>query len=209
MSPLLEVRELVVTFGTTFSVGPMNLVASRGIIHLEGPNGGGKTSILRAMSGELPPSHGSVSVNGQDVYTSVAARRDLAFVPSIPELPEFLTVSEACEFAASLRGAPDWDGEPYREAMGLDPGLRLGHASAGQRRKAELMCALAGDPAILLLDETFVHLDERSAAQLTEWVSEWSLSRVIVLTHHGVPPVSVDEVLHVSAGNAVVNRDDV
>lgn len=200
MSALLEVRELVVTFGTTFSVGPMSLVANHGIIHLEGPNGGGKTSILRAMSGELPPSQGSVSVNGQDVHTSVAARRNLAFAPSIPELPAFLTVSEACEFAASLRGAPDWDGEPYRKAMGLDPGLRLGHASAGQRRKAELICALAGDPAILLLDETFVHLDERSVSQLAEWVSEWSLSRVIVFTHHGVPPVPVDEVFHVSAG---------
>lgn len=173
---------------------------------MEGPNGGGKTSLLRAMSGELLPSQGSVTVNGQDVHTSVEARRNLAFAPSIPELPEFLTVSEACEFAASLRGAPDWDGERYREALGLDAALRLGHASAGQRRKAELICALAGDPAILLLDETFAHLDEGSASHLIEWMNEWSSSRVIVLAHHGVPPVPVDQVFHVTAGNAVVNR---
>lgn len=99
---MLEVRDLVVTFGTTFSVGPMNLVASRGIIHLEGPNGGGKTSLLRAIGGSLATSQGSVTVNGQDVHTSVAARRNLAFAPSIPELPEFLTVSEAREFAGVL-----------------------------------------------------------------------------------------------------------
>lgn len=195
------------TFGTTFSVGPMDLVANRGVVHLEGPNGGGKTSLLRAMSGEITPTQGAVTVNGQDVHTSVEARRNLALAPAIPELPEFLTVIEACEFAASLRGSPNWDGKPYCQAMGLDTRLRLGHASAGQRRKAELICALAGDPLVLLLDETFVHLDEQGAHQLVEWISQWSLSRIIVFTHHGVSPVSAGEVFHVTAGNAVVNRN--
>lgn len=200
MSKLLEVRDLVVTFDTTFSVGPMNLVADRGVFHLLGPNGGGKTSLLRAMSGELIPSAGCVTVNGQDVHSSVEARRNLAFAPANPELPEFLTALEACEFAASLRGAPAWDGAPYLEAMGLDPNLRLGHASAGQRRKAEFVCALAGEPAVLLLDETFAHLDEKGAHQLIEWIAKWSSSRVIVFTHHGESPVSTDQVFRVETG---------
>lgn len=206
MTSLLEVRDLMVTLGKTFSVGPMNLVVNRGVIHLKGPNGGGKTSLLRTMGGELLPSKGGVWVNGQDVHFVAEARRHVSFVPSAPELPTFLTVTEAYEFSASLRGAPTWDGKPYCEALELNPKLLLGHASAGQRRKAEFICGLAGDPAVLLLDETFAHLDERSARQLSEWIDDWSLSRVIVLAHHGNPPVAVDQVLEVSAGNSVINR---
>jgi len=197
LTSLLEVRDLVVTFGRTFSVGPLGLVANSGVIHLKGPNGGGKTTLLRAMGGELRPSRGSVCVQGQDVHSVTQARRHVALITSAPELPAFLTVSEAYEFSASLRGAPKWDGKPYCEALELDPTLLLGHASAGQRRKAELICGLAGDPEVLLLDETFAHLDEHSAVQLSQWIDDWSVSRIIVLAHHGSPPVMVNKTLHV------------
>jgi ABC-type multidrug transport system ATPase subunit len=201
LTSLLEVRDLVVTFGKTFSVGPLSLVVNSGVIHFKGPNGGGKTSLLRAMGGELLPSSGCVCVKGQDVHSVTKARRHVALITSAPELPAFLTVSEAYEFSASLRGTPGWDGKPYCEALQLDPTLPLGHASAGQRRKAELICGLAGDPAVLLLDETFAHLDEQSTGQLGQWIDDWSSSRVIVLAHHGSPPVRVDKVLDVSAGD--------
>lgn len=201
MTSLLEVRDLVVGFGKTFSVGPINLALDKGVVHLKGPNGCGKTTLLRAMGGGLPPSSGSVSVNRQDIHATPRARRHVSLITSAPELPAFLTVAEAYEFSASLRGVPDWDGKPYCEALELDPTLLLRHASAGQRRKAEFICGLAGDPEVLLLDETFAHLDEHSTAQLSQWIGEWSTSRVIVLAHHGVPPVSIDEVLDIPLGD--------
>ena len=201
MTSLLEVRDLVVTFGKAFSVGPLNIVANSGVIHLIGPNGGGKTTLLRAMGGELQPSRGRVCVKGQDIHSVTQARRHVALITSTPELPAFMTVSEAYKFSASLRGAPTWDGKPYCEALELDPTLPLGHASAGQRRKAELICGLAGDPGVLLLDEAFAHLDEHSAVQLSQWIEDWSLSRVIVLAHHGSPPVTVNETLDVPPGD--------
>jgi ABC-type multidrug transport system ATPase subunit len=195
LTNLLDVQNLVVGFGKLFSVGPISLAANNGVILFEGPNGGGKTTLLRAIGGELLPSDGSVCVNGQDVHSITKARRHVSLITTAPELPTFLTVTEAFEFSASLRGSPDWDGHPYCEALGLDPTLLLGHASSGQRRKAEFICGLAGDPEVLLLDETFAHLDDRSAAQLSRWIEDWSSSRVIVLSHHGTPPVNVDKVL--------------
>jgi ABC-type multidrug transport system ATPase subunit len=195
---LLEVERLSVAFGQSFCVGPVSFGADSGIVHVEGPNGSGKTTLLRAMAGELLPADGSVRLRGRDVHRVAAARRDVALVPSIPELPDFLSVREAYQFAASLRGAPDWDGEPVCEALGLPPALSLGAASAGQRRKAELVCGLAADPAVLLLDETFAHLDESSVATLHDWLLDWGGSRLVLLAHHGAPPVPVDGVLHVA-----------
>ncbi len=197
MTSLLEVRALVVEFGERFGVGPVSFDMDRGVLFVEGPNGGGKTTLLRAMCGELLPSAGQVLVAGRNIHRTVEARRDIALVPSISELPGFLSVTEAYEFTASIRGAPDWDGAGYCAALDLDPRLPLSNASAGQRQKAELICGLAGDPRILLLDETFTHLDSAGASQLRDWIVEWSSSRLILLTHHGGPPVPINATLRV------------
>lgn len=200
MAALLEVRDLVVGFGDAFSVGPASLEMGAGILLLEGPNGGGKTTLMRTIAGELFPRSGTVTVLGLNVHRSAAARKNISFVPSAPELPEFLSVAEACEFTAAIRGAAGWDGRGFMGELDLDPNLPLGSASAGQRRKAELVCGLAGDPPVLLLDETFTHLDDRSVDMLGQWVREWSQSRLIAMTHHGAPPVPPDVVVHVERG---------
>ena len=107
---------------------------------------------------------------------------------------------EAYQFTAGLRGASDWDGESRCADLRLDPALPLASASAGQRRKAELICGLAADPEVLLLDETFAHLDQESCALLVAWIAEWRVSRLILLTHHGELPMTADDVLHVDGG---------
>lgn len=200
MNNLLEVTDLIVRFGDAFSVGPTSIEMGAGVLYVEGPNGGGKTTLMRAIAGELEPAAGTVRVRGLEVHRSPEARRRIALVPSTPELPEFLSVAEACEFTASLRGARDWDGTPYLKALNLDPDLPLGSASAGQRRKAELVCGLAGDPDVLLLDETFAHLDDAAVATLKQWVGQWADTRLVVITHHGEAPVKPTATLHVEAG---------
>lgn len=197
MTARLVVDGLEVRFGDSFSVGPASFSLEAGLVHVAGPNGGGKTTLLRALAGELLPHRGTVSVNGRDVHRSVAARREIALVPSIPELPGFLTVEQAYQFAASLRRMPGWDGAPFCEQLNLDRRLPLASASAGQRRKAELICGLAADPSVLLLDETFAHLDDRGCECLHDWLIEWSKYRSILLTHHGEPPVAVAATLSV------------
>jgi len=196
---LLEVRNLIVQFSDTFQVGPATFAMDAGILHITGPNGGGKTTLMKAMSGGLLPSEGSVLVSGMNVHEIATARRHIAFVAATPELPDFLSVSEAYQFIASLRRAPDWDGRSLCEALNLDPALPLSSASAGQRQKAELICGLAGDPEVLLLDEIFAHLDHQSVTQLGEWIREWSASRIVIFTHHGEPPLSPHATLHVES----------
>jgi ABC-2 type transport system ATP-binding protein len=200
LTNLLEVRDLEARLGKRFKLGPANFAFGRGIVYVEGPNGGGKTTLMRALAGELQPSAGTVQVCGRDVHRSADARRDISFVPATPELPDFLSVAEAYEFTAAIRGMKDWNGREYLEALDLDPTLPLGNASAGQRQKAELVCGLAADPQVLLLDETFTHLDAHGVDVLEHWVAQWRESRLVVVTHHGGPPVPPDFTLHVEEG---------
>lgn len=194
---LLEVRDLVVSFGKAFRVGPANFAMDRGVLHIRGPNGRGKTTLMRAMSGGLIPQQGKVLVAGKDVHRSTEARRRIALVSAISEVPDCLSVAEAYQFTASIRGAPSWDGSAFCSKLNLDPRLPIAIASAGQRQKAELICGLAGDPDVLLLDETFAHLDKESMKQLTKWIAEWSSTRVVVFIHHGDVGIVPDAILHV------------
>jgi ABC-type multidrug transport system ATPase subunit len=198
---LLEVRNLVVQYGSSFRVGPASFAMDRGILHINGPNGGGKTTLMKAMSGALVPSEGYVLVSGEDVQRHAPARRHISFVSANPELPDFLSVTEAYRFVASLRRVPDWDGRSLCEALNLDPNLILSNASAGQRQKAELICGLAGNPAVLLLDEPFAHLDTASIEKLCHWICEWAASRVITFAHHGEPPIAPNATLHTDRGS--------
>jgi ABC-type multidrug transport system ATPase subunit len=203
VQPLLDVAGLEVRLGNVFRVGPASFAIGAGLVHVVGPNGGGKTTLLRALAGELIPHRGTVRVNGRSVHDSLEARCEVALVSSIPELPGLLTVTEAYQFVASLRRQPAWDGARFCARLQLDPNLPLGSASAGQRRKAELVCGLAADPVVLLLDETFAHLDDDANEVLRSWMIEWSGRRAIVFTHHGASPVPPSAYLRVDRGNVV------
>lgn len=194
---LLGCRSLTMTFPNGFVAGPLTIRLSAGVHHLRGRNGAGKSTLLRCLCGAWRASEGEVSVLGRDPRTSTEARRDIALVSAEPELPTFLTVDEAWRELAAIRGAPGWDGSALRAQMGLPGGLPLGHCSAGQRRLAEILTGLAGDPAVLLLDEPFANLDPVSTAIVARCIEGLRASRVVLLTSHGPVPVATDSVVTV------------
>jgi len=123
-------------------------------------------------------------------------------MPAEAELPDFLTVDEAWQQIAALRGAADFDGARHRDALALPGGLLLAHASAGQRRMAEFLCAIAGAPDVLLLDEVFANLDPRRVACIVGLLDAWRHEHVILVTSHLALPLSVDTVCVVGALDA-------
>jgi ABC-2 type transport system ATP-binding protein len=142
-------------------IGPLDRTFAPGVTWLLGPNGTGKTTLFRVLCGELAPTAGVVRLDGDEPTRSPTARCGIAFLPANPELSGFLTVREAWSITAGLRGRA-WDGAALADTLELDPRRRLDTLSVGQRRKAELVAALAGDPDVLLLDEVFAPLDDRS-----------------------------------------------
>jgi ABC-2 type transport system ATP-binding protein len=193
MTALLDVQALTVTFDTGVTVGPLSLRRDTGIVWLRGPNGSGKSTLLRCLCGERPATTGQVRINGEDPFATPSARARVSLVKTTPELPDYLTVDEAWRMMASLRGQRHWRGEALRDALDLPGGLALRHASSGQRRRAELVAALAGDPDILLMDEVFTTLDTSGAALLAEWLEDWRNKRLVVITSHTPLPITADE----------------
>ena len=156
---------------------------------LIGPNGSGKTTVVRVASRGLPPDSGTVRVGGVDPYVLPARRaaRLTAVVPQDQAVLFAYSVEEMVLMGRSpyLRawgggGAEDW--RLARQAMaaaGVDElaGRAVDRLSGGERQRVVLAQALAQDTPVLLLDEPTTHLDLRYALEFLDRVQALSRER--------------------------------
>ena len=146
---------------------------------LVGPDGAGKTTLMRLMAGLLEPGAGSVRVNGLEPARDAARLREfIGYMPQKFGLYEDLSVAENLALHADLRGVI---GQERRETFGRLLAFtdlerftaRLaGKLSGGMKQKLGLACALLGHPRLLLLDEPGVGVDPISRRELWRMVRE-------------------------------------
>jgi ABC-2 type transport system ATP-binding protein len=146
---------------------------------LVGPDGAGKTTLMRLMAGLLTPSAGEISVCGFDTVREQARIADLTgYMPQRFGLYEDLTVLENMRLYAALRELPEGEQadafarllaftrlEPFTERL-------AGKLSGGMKQKLGLACALMAQPRVLLLDEPGVGVDPLSRQDLWRMVRE-------------------------------------
>jgi ABC-2 type transport system ATP-binding protein len=166
-------REVQALAGVSFTVG-----AGR-VTGLIGPDGAGKTTLMRLATGLLSPDTGRIEVLGHDATRSaLAVQRVIGYMPQRFGLYEDLSVQENLDLYADLQGVPRARrAERYTRLMrmtGLAPfTTRLaGQLSGGMKQKLGLACALVRSPELLLLDEPTVGVDPVSRRELWEIVYE-------------------------------------
>ena len=181
------------------------------ITGLVGPDGAGKTTLIRMIAGLLTPSAGTLSVDGLDPsHEGDALRQQLGYMPQRFGLYEDLTVLENLTLYAELRGVEPAERDAVFDKM-LDftdlkrfTSRRAGKLSGGMKQKLGLACTLLGDPQVLLLDEPSVGVDPISRRELWTMVGDlagegktivWSTAYLdeaercpeVILLDHGKP----------------------
>ncbi len=165
-------------------------VRDREVMGLLGPNGSGKTTILRIVTGYLRPSAGTVRVDGHDVLDGRAARRLIGYVPEDGPLYGHMRVVEYLAFAGRLRGFAGAELgrriEAACERLGLGP-VRdriIGRLSRGYRQRVSLAQAILHGPRLLVLDEPTNGLDPRQIIEFRGLVRRLAADCAILLTSH-------------------------
>ena len=164
---LIEATELCKSFAATHAVQEVSLqVASGEIYGLVGPDGAGKTTLMRLLCGALHPNRGAVQLAGFDLLRQPdQARAQIGYLAQRFALYEDLTVLENLQFFAEVRGMPASEWAPRSqeilEFVGLAPfgKRRAGQLSGGMKQKLGLALALVNQPRILLLDEPTTGVD--------------------------------------------------
>ena len=140
---------------------------------LIGPDGAGKTTLMRAIAGLLRPDAGHIRVLGIDVARDpLSVQRAIGYMPQRFGLYEDLTVRENLDLYADLQGVPEAArASRYAELLGMTgltpfPERLAGRLSGGMKQKLGLACALLRPPQLLLLDEPTVGVDPISRRDL-------------------------------------------
>ncbi len=190
----------------TLSIYPHELVA------LVGGSGTGKSSVLRALAGLLPPQHGQVLLGGDDLYTNLERyRTSIGYVPQQDVVLPQLTVERTLWYAAHLR-LPAELGTAERQQridtvlhdVELEPvrHLQVAQLSGGQRRRVSIAVELLAQPLFLLLDEPTTGLDpalEKRFMLLLRSLAE-RYCTIVLVTHATASLLLCDRVAVLGAG---------
>ena len=216
----VEAREIAISAGGRRLLEDVSLtLLPSELVGLMGPSGAGKTTLMTALNGYLPPSSGQVLFNGRDLYAAFDHfRLGIGYVPQDDILHGELTVAEALYFTAKLRLPGDTSEEEIRNRIDrVLNQLRIAHirdsligtptrkvVSGGERKRVNVAMELLTDPPVLFLDEPTSGLSSEDALTVMQGLRELAgEGRTILLTIHQPSR----EVFRLMDNLAVVARD--
>ncbi len=196
---MIEVQQLTKSYARHQAVRGISFHVDRGeIVGFLGPNGAGKTTTLRMLTGYLPPTSGTASIAGFDIFRqSIEARRKIGYMPENVPLYDDMRVREYLSFRAQLKGL---DNNKTRsrvnevlDTCGLENVKKkmIKTLSKGYRQRVGLADALVHDPELLILDEPTNGLDPNQIRQIRELIKRLGQSHTILLSTHILHEVEI------------------
>ncbi len=175
-SPMIRLEAFEKRYGKVEAVKPLDLDISRGeSFAFLGPNGGGKTTVLRALVGLHAPTSGRILIDGEDIAKAPdKVKKLLSYVPQRVTMPGQLTAREILNLFANLRGvAPKRIDEVLElfELTGDSDRLTVEY-SGGMLQRLGLAVALLEEVPILVLDEPSLNLDPLGIARLHDLLAQ-------------------------------------
>ena len=195
---MIETHELVKSYGKRRVVNGVNLSMQKGeVVGLLGPNGAGKTTTFYMVVGLVRPESGRVTFDGQDITKlpmHKRARLGIGYLPQEPSIFKKMTVEENVYVLWELIGnVPKRDYDKRLTALLADMGLthlrysRGVELSGGEKRRVEIVRALATDPSFILLDEPFAGIDPIAVNEIQEIIRSLKDRGLgIIITDHNV-----------------------
>jgi zinc transport system ATP-binding protein len=200
MSPVIQFEDVSFTYGGPMVLEHVDLaVEEREFLGVVGPNGGGKSTLLKLLLGLLRPTSGSVRVLELE---PLQARREVGYVPQFATFPrDFPIAAEAMVLqgrlghARLLGGYGPADHEAARRAMHetevFDLRARpIGSLSGGQLQRVLIARALAIEPRILLLDEPTANIDLRVEKDIFDLLQQLRARMTILVVSHDIGFIS-------------------
>ena len=191
MTTIIEARDVSKSYGDVQAVNHVTLTVNEGALFgLLGPNGSGKTTMIKMLTGQTRPTGGSASVLGIDVTKDpVGIRSQVGIIPEQETPPSFLTAMEYLEFVGAIRKIPeiakkaDWwfdflDFADKKNVLCKD-------LSRGTRQKLMFTQAFIHEPALALIDEPLINFDPIMQELVKDYLADYvKKGRTIFISTH-------------------------
>ena len=202
---MIEIKNLHKTFGKVTVLDGVNIsIDQSGIYAVLGPNGSGKTTILKSILGMVIPKAGDILISDKSIIGQSDYRNQIGYLPQIAQFPENLTVQEIIDMVTDVRGEQA-NSSHLIEQFELQPFLskKLTTLSGGTKQKVNIVLTFMFDNPIIILDEPTAGLDPVSMIFLKELIqSEKERGKTILITTHIIPLVEelADEIVFLLEG---------
>ena len=203
---------LTKTFSSFPAVNNLSYTMDTGVYGLLGVNGAGKTTLMRMLCTLLTPTSGTITWDGQDIFSLGSAYRNLlGYLPQdFGYYPDF-SVQDYLLYIASIKGLRPATArqrmQSLLEQVGLTPVRRqkMKKLSGGMKRRAGIAQAMLNDPKILILDEPTAGLDPKERIRFRNLISELAENRLVLLSTHIVSDVEyiADQIVLMKDGSLV------
>ncbi|MCB1803631.1 MAG: ABC transporter ATP-binding protein [Candidatus Competibacteraceae bacterium] len=226
---LLRGRDITRRWGGLVAVNKVSIELEQNTVHaVIGTNGAGKSTLINLLSGEVPPSEGTVELLGQDVTSWSQPRRARAGLGRSYQrntiYPSF-SVFENCRLAAQAQAQNPWAwwqradrcpvstaaGRKAAHQAGLDDLLdrTAGLISHGQKRQLEIAMCLATGPKVLLLDEPLAGMGAEETERMLALLAELRPGHAILLVEHDMDAVFriADRITVMVNGSVIASGD--
>lgn len=203
---------LTKTFSSFPAVNNLSYTMDTGVYGLLGVNGAGKTTLMRMLCTLLTPTSGTITWDGQDIFSLGSAYRNLlGYLPQdFGYYPDF-SVQDYLLYIASIKGLRPVTARQRMQNLLEQVGLtqvrrqKMKKLSGGMKRRAGIAQAMLNDPKILILDEPTAGLDPKERIRFRNLISELAENRLVLLSTHIVSDVEyiADQILLMKDGSLV------
>ncbi len=186
---MINVSNVIKKFGKLAAIDDVSISCVKNeCIALIGPNGCGKTTLIKSILGMVVPYSGTIEFNGKNISKDWLYRKNIGYMPQIGRYPENMSIGQILEMMKSIRKD---DSIVLDEELILEFELdkimdkRMGNLSGGTRQKVSACLAFLFNPDVLILDEPTAGLDPLSSEILKIKINKEKLKgKLIIITSH-------------------------
>lgn len=185
---MIEIKNIYKKFGKLEVLNDVNLSFKKGeCIALIGPNGCGKTTLIKSILGMVIPSKGDILFNEKSILKEFKYREQIGYMPQIGRYPDYMTVGQIIEMIKQIRNSDQVLDEDLVHAFQLEKIVdkQMRTLSGGTTQKVSATLAFLFNPEVLILDEPTAGLDPLASEILKEKIiKEKEKGKLILITSH-------------------------
>lgn len=204
---MIEIKNLTKTFGKLNVLQNVSLSCKKGeCIALIGPNGCGKTTLIKTILGMVLPDTGSIKFNKKSIVKEYLYRSSIGYMPQIGRYPDTMTIGGVIEMIKAIRNTNQELDEELWHSFELDKmaDKQMRTLSGGTTQKVSATLAFLFNPDVLILDEPTAGLDPLASEILKDKIiKEKEKGKLILITSHLLSELDdlVTEIIFMQEGN--------
>ncbi len=209
------VQNVTKQYDTQLALNDVSLTIGKGeIVGLLGPNGAGKSTLMKIITCFIPPTKGTVSVEGYDIWEqSMEVRRLVGYLPEHNPLYLDMYVKEYLGFVGGIHHLKGQELNKRIDEMiemtglGVEMHKKIGALSKGYRQRVGLAQAMIHNPSVLILDEPTSGLDPNQLVDIRNLIRDLGEEKTVLLSTHIMQEVEAlcDRVIIINKGVVVAN----